>query len=1059
MNSSPLLAPTPSSASPAATLSLFISVVVPVRNEARFIERTLESLLSQEYDPARFEILVVDGGSGDGTPDIVANMARNHPNLRLFHNARRLSSAARNIGVRNSRGEVILVVDGHCELTDRQHFRRLASAFTRSNADCIGRPQPLNVAGATTLQRAIAAARSSRLGHLPASFIYSSSERFVPAKSVAVAYRREVFDRVGYFDETFDACEDVEFNHRIDLAGLKCFFTPEVAVHYAPRNTLRGLFRQLFRYGRGRARLLRKHPETFSASSLVPGLFVAGVLLGPLAGLIWSPLAVVYLATLLFYAAIVVAGSFLAVGNSKDFKRIGWLPLVFATVHVGAGTGLLWEAISRAFGGKPSLSIQAASQAGTRADAAMTVKTDRRIKAGIVGAGGISEFHVKGLRRIPFVDIIGVADVDESRARELARRFAIPRSFPSLAALLEAGPDVVHVLTPPEFHADNAIEAIRGGCHVLVEKPLATRVEDCERIAAAAREAGKLVCVGHSLLRDPFVARALEIVRSGTIGEVVGVDHFRSQFYAPYAGGPLPYQYRDGGFPFRDLGVHSLYMLEAFLGGIEDATLQLGPPSRDGCPTYKEWRVLVRCARGMGQVYLSWNVQPMQDMLVVHGTRGVMRADIGGMSVTVRKKGRLPGPAQRILNSVGEGRRMMTQVAGNVGRVLRKKLLRYHGLQMLIGEFYESLRTGAQPPVTIEQARPIIDWTERLARQADQAKVMHISQFATPRAATTLVTGATGFIGRHLLRRLLAERDRVRILVRHNPGESLLGDDRVEVVLGNLGNRDDVDRAVQGTSEVFHLGATVDGWAEDFQCATVLGTRYIVDSALAHGVQKLIYMSSLSVIGASSARKGAKITEDWPLEPYPESRGLYSQTKLEAERIVSDAVRERNLRCIILRPGEVIGPDRPFLSGAVAIETGSRLVMLGNGRFTLPLIWVEDLVDAIMAAAKSNHFDGTVLHLVDPESLSQDDIAKFYLSATGSHKRLLHAPLSLLYCAAFGANALFRLLGRNAPLTPYRLRSAIGCRHFDASLAARELDWQPRVGVREGLSRMSRHCY
>jgi succinoglycan biosynthesis protein ExoA len=316
--------------------------VVPVRNEARFIERTLECLLAQDYDPTRLEILVVDGQSTDGTPDIVARISQNHANLRLFHNPRRLSSAARNIGVRNARGEVVVVVDGHCELKDRSHLARLASAFERSGADAIGRPQPLDITGATALQRAIAAARSSRLGHHPDSFIYSSEERFVPAKSVAVAYRRKVFDLVGHFDEAFDACEDVELNHRLDRAGLTCFFTPEVAVNYVPRGTLRGLFRQLIRYGRGRVRLLRKHPETFSALAFVPGLFVAGVLLGPVAGLAWMPLAMAYLAVLLLYAIILLAGA-AAAGHATDFRQVLWLPLVFATVHVGSGTGLLWE--------------------------------------------------------------------------------------------------------------------------------------------------------------------------------------------------------------------------------------------------------------------------------------------------------------------------------------------------------------------------------------------------------------------------------------------------------------------------------------------------------------------------------------------------------------------------------------------------------------------------------------------------------------------------------------------------------------------------------------------
>ncbi|MBU4272660.1 MAG: NAD-dependent epimerase/dehydratase family protein [Planctomycetes bacterium] len=682
------------------------------------------------------------------------------------------------------------------------------------------------------------------------------------------------------------------------------------------------------------------------------------------------------------------------------------------------------------------------------------MKSTQRIKAGIVGAGGISEFHVKGLKRLPFVDIIGVADVNEDRARNLAERFKLSGHFSSLARLLEAGLDVVHVLTPPDTHAENAIEAIKGGCHVLVEKPLATSVEDCDRIAAAAKEAGKSVCVGHSLLRDPFIVKALQIVESGAIGGVIGVDHFRSQFYTPYAGGPLPYQYREGGFPFRDLGVHSLYLLEAFLGKIEEALLQLGPPSRDGCPTYKDWRVFVRCERGMGQIYLSWNVFPLQDVLVVHGTRGVMRVDIMGMSVTARRKGRLPGAAERIANTANEGRRMMTQVTGNVCKVLRKKLLRYHGLQTIIAEFYEALREGRSPPVTIEQARPVIDWTERIARQADQAKQTYVSRFATRGAARTLLTGATGFIGKHLLKRLLAERDRVRILVRHDPGDDLSHDNRVEVFLGDLGNAEDVDRAVEGTTEIFHLGATVEGWAEEFQCATIAGTQNIVESALRHGVPKLIYMSSLSVIHAAAAHKGRQIAEDWPLEPYPESRGLYSQTKLAAEQIVAGAVRERKLPAVILRPGEVVGPDRPFLSGAVAIETGKRLVILGNGRFTLPLIWVEDLVDAILAAANSDLFDGTVLHLVDPAQLSQDEIAKYYLAAIGKRKRVVHAPLSLLYTAAFGANTVFRLLGRNAPLTPYRLRSAIGRREFDCTAAMESLGWSPRVGVRAALETM-----
>lgn len=327
------------------TIAPFISIVVPVRNEARFIERTLMQLVSQDYDPERFEIIVVDGHSTDGTPERVARLAAEHPNIRYFDNPKRFSSSARNVGIQNARGDVILIVDGHCEIDDRRHLSKLADAFRRSGADCVGRPQPLDVSDASTLQRAIAAARASRLGHHPDSHIYSNAEAFVPAKSVAVAYRRSVFDAVGLFDERFDACEDVELNHRIDRAGLQCFFTPDVAVRYVPRATLSGLFRQLVRYGRGRVRLMRKHPETLSLGCIIPALFVAGVIVGLPASLLAWWLAATYAAVLSAYVLLILCGSAAVAWSHKSLALLPWLPLVCVTIHVASGTGVLIEAL------------------------------------------------------------------------------------------------------------------------------------------------------------------------------------------------------------------------------------------------------------------------------------------------------------------------------------------------------------------------------------------------------------------------------------------------------------------------------------------------------------------------------------------------------------------------------------------------------------------------------------------------------------------------------------------------------------------------------------------
>jgi succinoglycan biosynthesis protein ExoA len=323
-----------------------ISVVVPVRNEAACIRRTLEQLLAQRYDPRRFEVLVADGCSTDGTPEIVRALAQTSPQIRLLDNPGRLSSAGRNRAIRCSQGDIILVVDGHCDLANPDYLQDLVEAFERSGADCVGRPQPLEVSGASTLQRAIAAARSSRLGHQPASHIYSDAEGFVPPQSVAIAYRREVFERIGLFDERFDACEDVELNHRVATAGLRCFFTPKVAVHYHPRSSLFGLFRQMARYGRGRMRLLRKHPETFSLGVFVPAAFVLGLLVGPLLAHVSFWLVAAYLAVLCTYGALLGAGCLAIAREATDWRVVPWLPLVFVAIHVGAGWGTLGEAVA-----------------------------------------------------------------------------------------------------------------------------------------------------------------------------------------------------------------------------------------------------------------------------------------------------------------------------------------------------------------------------------------------------------------------------------------------------------------------------------------------------------------------------------------------------------------------------------------------------------------------------------------------------------------------------------------------------------------------------------------
>jgi len=320
-----------------------VTIILPIRNEEAHIANTLHQLIEQQHDDIDVEILVADGRSTDRTKEIVADFAKENPSIKLFDNPGQLSSTARNVGLKHATGNYIVIIDGHCEIRCRTYFVDLVSAFERTEADCLGRPQPLAVTEATVFQQSVAAARNSVFGHHPDSLVYSDQEEKVPALSVAVAYRKEVFEKLGGFDSRFDACEDCEMNHRIDQTDFQCYSIPSLAVHYRPRADIPGLFKQLSRYGRGRTRLARKHPKSLSFASIIPALFLIGLLAGPIICWLIPIFWYVYGSTLLIYVILACFFSFRAALQLESKSIFFRLPLIFFVIHIGSGWGLLAE--------------------------------------------------------------------------------------------------------------------------------------------------------------------------------------------------------------------------------------------------------------------------------------------------------------------------------------------------------------------------------------------------------------------------------------------------------------------------------------------------------------------------------------------------------------------------------------------------------------------------------------------------------------------------------------------------------------------------------------------
>lgn len=326
----------------------FITIVMPVLNEEAFINQTIQKLVDQQYPVDKMEILVVDGMSTDDTRMVIGQWSKKFPQVKLLDNPKGRSSAGRNIGFRAGRGDYFVVIDGHCFIPDMYLLENIVTCFEKSGADCLGRPQPLDPPGLSDFQKGVALARGARIGHGGDSFIFCEYTGFVSPTSNGAVYGRKVFERVGYVDEFFDACEDVEFNYRIKKSGLICYMDPSLTVQYYPRESLSSLFKQLSRYGVGRRRFVRKHPEAFTLNQLIPALFVLGL------GFLLSCLLLLSISDLCLTAASVLAMPYLAylglialysidLSLRNNWKNIYILPQIFFVIHFSLGWGFLKE--------------------------------------------------------------------------------------------------------------------------------------------------------------------------------------------------------------------------------------------------------------------------------------------------------------------------------------------------------------------------------------------------------------------------------------------------------------------------------------------------------------------------------------------------------------------------------------------------------------------------------------------------------------------------------------------------------------------------------------------
>lgn len=314
-----------------------VSVVIPCRNEEKTIRDCVLSLRAQRYPETCIEILVADGRSTDRTREIIAELSREVPSLRLIDNPKRISPAAMNAAIQASTGRVIVLLGAHSTLSEDYIALAVDVLCAHPDVDCVG--GLIQTVSETPQARAIALAMSSPFGVGDAKFRFSHKEELVDTVAFG-AYRREVFDEIGYFDENLPSNDDDEFNYRLRKAGGKILLRPAMRATYYARPTLRKLWRQYFAYGKGKVAVAMKHPGMMRLRHAVPALFVV-VLIALGAWSIFSPLGRAALTAYALLYLICATAFAVAVSQRADVAMFWRVPPAFLALHLGYGLGTL----------------------------------------------------------------------------------------------------------------------------------------------------------------------------------------------------------------------------------------------------------------------------------------------------------------------------------------------------------------------------------------------------------------------------------------------------------------------------------------------------------------------------------------------------------------------------------------------------------------------------------------------------------------------------------------------------------------------------------------------
>jgi len=324
------------------SINPLVTIIIPCRNEEKFIGGCLDSIIANDYPKERLEVLAIDGMSEDGSQAVIESYSKTYPWIRLIKNPKKITPIALNKGILDSKGELILWMSAHNRY-EKDYISRSVESLNKYGADNVGGimttlPRIDNFTG-----RAIAASLSHRFG------VGNSYFRVMPKEPKWVdtvfggCYRREVFDRVGLFNENLVRGQDMEFNLRLKKAGGKTLLVPDIVSYYYARSDLKSFWKHNWVNGVWAILPFLYSPiMPVSWRHLVPLVFVIGLLGSVLLGFAWAPFFYLFLIILGSYGLANLGASFQIALEKRNLKYFVVMPFVFGALHFSYGLGSLY---------------------------------------------------------------------------------------------------------------------------------------------------------------------------------------------------------------------------------------------------------------------------------------------------------------------------------------------------------------------------------------------------------------------------------------------------------------------------------------------------------------------------------------------------------------------------------------------------------------------------------------------------------------------------------------------------------------------------------------------